>query len=420
MKVPRIAHPGPPEGREDGGMEQGHVLGDLGLLLLAALGGGIIAHLLRQPLIVGYILGGIVVSPFTPGPRVSNPHDFEIFADIGVVLLMFSIGSEFSLEELVRVRKVALYTPGGMLLIILLVLVIGWPLRWPLPQRFVIGASISVCSTMVLLKFLQDRGEVTSLHGRAVVGIALVEDLASVAMLVLLTALTPGNRGSPVAAIQAVLKAVIILGAVFWLGRRIIPGLLDRVTRTGDTELLVLVIMALAVGTAALTAAAGLSIALGAFLAGLLVNESESGHDLLARVLPIRDVFVAVFFASVGLLVQPALLAAQIPTIAILVCLVIVGNFLIWRLIVGIAGYGGKTAGLAALSLTQIGEFSYVLAGTGLREGLISDAVYQAVLATSLVTVTTNALLFRRTPKWLRSWLSPALHRSAKKRPGAV
>lgn len=200
-------------------MEQVHVLGDLGLLLLAALGGGIVAHLLRQPLIVGYILGGIIVSPFTPGPRISNPHGFEIFADIGVVLLMFSIDIEFSIQELVRVRKVALYAPGGMLLIILLALAIGWPLRWSLPQRLVIGASISVCSTMVLLKFLLDRGEVTSLHGRAVVGIALVEDLASVAMLVLLTALTPRNGGPSITPMQALLKAVVILGALFgWPG----------------------------------------------------------------------------------------------------------------------------------------------------------------------------------------------------------
>lgn len=383
-------------------MEQAHVLGDLGLLLVAALGGGIVAHLLRQPLIVGYILGGMVVSPFTPGPRISNPHDFEIFADIGVILLMFSIGSEFSLQELVRVRKVAAYAPGGILLIILLALLIGWPLGWSLAQRLVIGASVSVCSTLVLSKFLQDRGEVASPHGRAVVGIALVEDLASVVMLVLLTTLSPRTTSSSAAPMQALLKVGVILGALFWLARRFIPGLLDRVAGTGDTELLVLVIMALALSTAALTAAAGLSIALGAFLAGLLVNESKSGHDLLAKVLPIRDVFVAVFFASIGLLVQPALLTGQIATIVILVLFVIAGNFLIWRLIVGAAGYRGNTAGLAALSLTQIGEFSYVLAGAGLREGLISDAVYQAVLATSIVTVTANALLFRRTPKWLQ------------------
>ena len=240
--------------------------------------------------------------------------------------MMFSIDIEFSLQELSRVRKVALYAPGGILLIVLMTLLVGWPLGWSLPQRLVIGASISVCSTMVLLKFLQDRGEVNSPHGRAVVGIALVEDLAAVVMLVLLVALTPANRSSSAAPLQALLKAGVILGALFWLARRFIPGRLNRVAGTDDMELLVLVTMALALGTAALTAAAGLSIALGAFLAGLLVNESESAHDILAKVLPIRDVFVAVFFASIGLLVQPALLATQIPTIMILVLLVIVGT----------------------------------------------------------------------------------------------
>lgn len=383
-------------------MEQGQILGDLGLLLLAAVGGGIVAHLLRQPLIVGYILGGIVVSPFTPGPRISNPHAFEIFADIGVVLLMFSIGTEFSLRELVRVRKVALYAPAGILLIIATALLVGWPLGWPVPQRLVIGTSISVCSTMVLLKFLQDRDEVNSPHGRAVVGIALVGDLMVVVMLLLLLTLTPAGKSHPAVLLRALLKAGLILGPLFWLARRVIPGLLARVAGTRDMELLVLVTMALALGTAALTRAAGLSLALGAFLAGLLVNESEFGHDILAKVLPMRDVFVAVFFASIGLLVQPALLAAQVPTIAILVLLVVVGNFLIWLLLLRVAGYNRETAGLAALGLTQIGEFSYVLSGTGLQEGLITGPVYQAILVTSLVTITVNALLFRRPPRWLQ------------------
>ncbi len=183
-------------------------------------------------------------------------------------------------------------------------------------------------------------------------------------------------------------------------------------------ELLVLVMMALAIGTAVFTAAAGLSIALGAFLAGLLVNESESCHDILTRILPIRDIFVAIFFASIGLLVQPASLASQIPMILVVVLLVIVGNFWIWRGVVRVAGYGAETAGLAALSLTQIGEFSYVLASVGLREGLIGASVQQGILATSLITIVINALLFRRMPNWLkrilvRSWCeeAPASHR---------
>jgi monovalent cation:H+ antiporter-2, CPA2 family len=388
-------------------MGQTQLLGDLGLLLLAALGGGTVAYLLRQPLIVGYILGGILVSPFTPGPQVSNPQAFTTFADIGVVLLMFSIGAEFSLEGLLRVRKVAIFgAPAGISLIILMVFLVGWLLGWPVPQRLVIGSTLSVCSTMVLLKFLQDRGEVNSTHGRILVGISLVGDLAVVAMIVLMPTLNPTAANHAGLLIRALLKGILILGPFFFIARQVVPRLLGRVARAGNTELLVLVMMVLAIGTAVLTAAAGLSIALGAFLAGLLVNESESSHEILVRILAIRDIFVAVFFASIGLLIQPQFLASQIPTILILVLLVVVGNFWIWHGIVRAAGYKAETVGLAALGLTQIGEFSYVLAGVGLKEGLIGAPVEQGVLATSLVTIVVNALLFRRTPNWLKRILA--------------
>jgi len=384
-------------------MEQPHLLPDLGLLLVAALGGGTIAHLPCQPLIVGYILGGILVSPFTPGVRVSNPQAFETFADIGVVLLMFSIGVEFSVQELFRVRNVAVFgAPAGIIFIIVMTFLVGWLLGWPVPQRLVIGATLSVCSTMVLLKFLQDRGEVNSPHGRVVVGIALVGDLAVVAMIVLLPALNPTVTSQPALLLRALLKGALILGPFFLLARRVVPGVLVRVAGTGNMELLVLVMMALAIGTAALTAAAGLSIALGAFLAGLLVNESESSHEILTRILPMRDIFVAIFFASIGLLVQPVSLTSQIPTILVMAALVIVGNFWIWYGVVRAAGYGAETAGFAALGLTQIGEFSYVLAAAGLREGLIGAPVQQGILATSLLTIVVNALLFRRMPNWLK------------------
>jgi K+:H+ antiporter len=388
-------------------MEQTHLLADLGLLLLAAVGGGIVAHLLRQPLVVGYILGGILVSPFTPGPRVSNPQAFETFADIGVVLLMFSVGAEFSLQELMRVRKAAVFgAPAGIVLIILMTFLVGWLLGWPLPQRLVTGAAISVCSTMVLLKFLQDRGEEDSTHGRVVVAISLVEDLAVVVMIVLLPALSPGATNQAGLLLQALLKGALILGPFFLLARRVVPRVLARVAAASNTELLLLVTVVLAIGTAVLTAAAGLSIALGAFLAGLLVNESESCRDILARILSIRDIFVAIFFASIGLLVQPAFWATQVPTIAVLVLLVVVGNFWVWHGVVRVAGYGRETAGLAALSLTQIGEFSYVLAAVGLREGLIGAPVQQGILATSLITIVVNAVTFRRVPNWLKRILT--------------
>ena len=387
-------------------MEPPHLLADLGLLLVAAVGGGSLAHLLRQPLIVGYILGGILVSPFTPGPQVADPRAFEVFAEIGVVLLMFSIGVEFSVRELMAVRRVAAWgAPAGIALIILLVLAVGWPLGWPVPQRLAIGAALSVCSTMVLLKFLQDRGDATSPHGRVVLGIALVGDLAVVAMIVLLPAVAAAGGAQIRALARAFATGTVVLGPLYWLARRAVPTLLNRVARTGNTELFVLVTIALAIGTAVLTAAAGLSVALGAFLAGLLVNESEFAHDVLARVGPLRDVFVAIFFASIGLLVQPARVWSQGPTILVLVLLVVAGNFWIWFAVIRAAGYAGRTAALAALGLTQIGEFSYVLAGVGLREGLITPSVQQAVLATSLVTIVINAVLFRRTPGWLRRLL---------------
>ena len=383
-------------------MDHGRLLPDLGLLLLAALGGGTVAYLVRQPLIIGYILGGLLVSPFTPGPQLSNPQAFETFADIGVVLLMFSIGAEFSLQELLRVRKAAMFgAPAGIILIILMTFLAGWLLGWPVSQRLVIGASISVCSTMVLLKFLRDRGEVHSPHGRLLVGVSLVGDLAVVAMVVLMPTLKPTAANQAGVLLQAFLKAAVILGPFFLLARKVVPQMLGRVAKTGNPELLVLVMMVLAIGTAVLTAAAGLSIALGAFLAGLLVNESEACHEILTRILAIRDIFVALFFASIGLLIQPRSLASQVPTILILMFLVVVGNFWIWRGVLGAAGYAAGTVGLTALGLTQIGEFSYVLVETGLREGLIGAPVQQGVLATSVISIVVNALLFRRTPDWL-------------------
>ena len=191
-------------------------------------------------------------------------------------------------------------------------------------------------------------------------------------MLLLLLTLTPTGTSRPAVLLQACSRRDSSSAHCFgWRGASF-QGCWPVWAGTRDMELLVLVTMALALGTAALTRAAGLSIALGAFLAGLLVNESEFAHNILAKVLPMRDVFVAVFFASIGLLVQPALLATQVPMIAILVLLVVVGNFLIWLLLLRAAGYGRETAGLAALSLTHIGEFSYVLSGAGLREGLIT------------------------------------------------
>ena len=202
-------------------MPETRFLTDLGLLFLAALGGGLLAQAVHQPLIVGYILAGVLVGPFTPGPTLSDPHTFQLFADVGVVLLMFTIGVEFSVEELLRVRKVALLgAPAGIALVALLTIPVGKLLGWTLVQSLVAGAAVSVASTMVLLKFLLERGELATLYGRVVVGITLAEDLAVVAMTVLIPALASPGGDRAAALGQALLEAVVLLGPLLWLARR--------------------------------------------------------------------------------------------------------------------------------------------------------------------------------------------------------
>src|SRR5439155_339369 len=250
--------------------------------------GGGLAWLARQPLILGYVAGGLLVSPWTPGPSVSDVHTFELFAEIGVVLLMFSIGIEFSLKDLMRVKWVALGGgPLGILLSTGLGLGVGVFLGWGALQGAVVGMVVSVASTMVLARLLIDRGELHSQHGRVMIGITLVEDLAVVALIVLIPMLGALHAERLLAMGAALLTAAAILVPFFYLASRIVPPFLGRVARTRNDELFLLVALAIALGAAALTQAAGLSFALGAFLAGLLINQSDYAHETLARLLTI-------------------------------------------------------------------------------------------------------------------------------------
>jgi CPA2 family monovalent cation:H+ antiporter-2 len=207
---------------------------------------------------------------------------------------------------------------------------------------------------MVILKFLLERNELNSPHGRVIVGITLVEDLAVVAMTILLPALGSASGSRLPLFLRGLAEAVLILGPLLWVAHRLMPKVLSRVARMGNIELFLLVTVAIAIGTAALTAYLGLSLALGAFLAGLVISESEFAHEAMARILPIRDVFVAMFFVSIGMLVKPASLVAEFPTVLILIVIVTIGKFVIWSGIVRFAGYESGTAILAGLGLTQI------------------------------------------------------------------
>src|SRR5438034_11782991 len=246
---------------------------DLAYVFVAAVLGGGLAWLARQPLILGYVAGGLLVSPLTPGPSISDVHTFELFAEIGVVLLMFSLGIEFSLKDLMRVKWVAvLGGPLGIGLSIALGLATAAALGWSLLEGAIVGMVVSVASTMVLARLLLDRGELHSRHGRVMIGITLVEDLAVVVLIVLIPTLGALNAGRLLAVGRALASAAVILVPFFYLAAKVVPRLLERVARTRNDELFLLVTLALGLGTAALTQAVGLSLALGAFLAGLMIS----------------------------------------------------------------------------------------------------------------------------------------------------
>ena len=375
---------------------------DLAYVFAAAVLGGALAWALRQPLILGYVLGGILIGPFTPGPAVSHVHTFELFAEIGVVLLMFSIGIEFSLHDLLRVKWVALLgAPLGMLLSILAAVGLGTVVGWPLVQSLSIGAVVCVASTMVIARLLMDRGELQSRHGRIMIGIALVEDLGVVLLTVLLPALGGLERGGMLAIGMALARAAIILVPFVLLAAKVVPSIMGRVARTGNEELFLMVALAIGLGTAALTQAVGLSLALGAFLAGLVISNSDYAHEALARLLPLRDVFVALFFVTVGALIDPAAVVANLPLLGAIVGLVLVSNFVIWTLVVLLFRYPLSTALMVGVGLTQIGEFSFVLVQVARMAGHVGDDVYNATLAASLLTILVNAPLVRYVPRWL-------------------
>lgn len=377
---------------------------DLAFVLLAALGGGFVAHLLRLPLFLGYIVGGALIGPFTPGPQVAEPRAIEQLAEIGVVLLMFTVGLEFSLKELLRVRTVALGGGlVGMLAMIVLFLPLGNFFGLSLVQTLFMAAAISVSSTMVIAKLLMEREELNSEHGRLMIGTLLVEDLAVVVLLILLPALHQLQQVDVLGVALALLKGLAILTPVVLLATRVVPSLLDRIARTRNFELFILVTLVLGLGTAVATAQLGLSPAMGAFLAGLIIGESDFVHETLARILPLRDLFVALFFVSLGMLIDPALILANLPFHALLVVLVIAAKGLIRGLIVYLFRYPLRVAFLVSLGFTQIGEFSFVLARLGADIGAISPANYNVLLATALLSIFASTFLFRMAHPWWRS-----------------
>lgn len=376
---------------------------DLALVFVAAVFGAVLARLAHQPLILGYVAAGVALSPLTPGPAVSDIHTFELFAEIGVVLLMFSIGIEFSLRDLLRVKWIAIVGgPLGILLSVALGVAVGALEGWTVIQGVVVGMVVSVASTMVLARLLVDRGELHSRHGRIMIGITLVEDLAVVVLIVLVPRLGALDTERVISIATALGLGIAILVPFFYLAARVAPPVLTYVVRMRNQEVFLLVALAIALGTAAVTQEVGLSLALGAFLAGLLISGSDYAHETLARLLPIRDVFVALFFVTIGALLNPWAVLDNPGLLGVIVALVVVGKLVIWTAVVMLFAQPLWTAVLVGVGLTQIGEFSFILIQVARSAGHVGADVYNAVLAASLLTILGNAFLVRTVPGWIK------------------
>jgi len=383
---------------------------DLVIIVVIGLFGGLIAQRLRQPLVVGYILAGVVVGPHTGGITVTKVHDIELLAEIGVALLLFAIGLEFSLKALKPVRAVALIgTPLQVALTIAFGFAIGRFMGWDWVSSVWLGALISLSSTMVVLKSLMSQGWMGTLSSRVMIGILIVQDLAVVPLMIILPQLKSASLGLPLLGMAA-LKAGVFLAAMVLVGTRLLPRFMAYVARWGSRELFLLATTAIGLGIGYATYLVGLSIAFGAFVAGLVLSESDYGHQALSDIVPVRDLFGLLFFVSVGMLVDPRFLLANLGTVILLVAIVSVGKGCIFALLARASGYGNVVPLAVGLGLFQVGEFSFVLARVGVSTGSISPEVFSLVLTTAVVTMALTPLVSGQTARLYalrRRWFRP-------------
>ena len=363
------------------------VAADIVIIVVAALIGALIAQRIRQPLILGYILAGIVVGPYTGGVTVGDIHEIELLAEIGVALLLFALGLEFSLSELKSVRNIALFgTPVQILLTIGFGFFLGKYLGLSTGHALWLGALISLSSTMVTLKTLMSRGLVGTLSSRVMIGMLIVQDLAVIPMMIILPQLSNPEAGLPLLAI-AVIKSAIFLVLMFYMGRKVLPWLLAHVAQWNSRELFILCITAIGLGVGYATYLFGLSFAFGAFVAGMVLSESDYGHQALSDIVPLRDIFGLLFFTSVGMLLDPIYLFENWARILSLVIVIAVFKGSIFTVLAMLFRYINIVPMAVGLGLFQVGEFAFVLARLGLETKAIDQSLYSLVLAVSVLSM---------------------------------
>lgn len=380
------------------------IAGDIALILVAAFAGGVIAQRLGMPLILGYILAGVVVGPNTGGPTIGDVHEIELLAEIGVALLLFTIGLNFPLRELLPVKRIAVL---GTIVQMSLTIAFGYGLGqflglgWEEAVWF--GALLSLSSTAVVLKTLTEQGVINTLASRVIVGMLIVQDLAVVPLIIILPELGNVSEGLTELGVSAI-EAALFIGGMALFGTRIFPWLMSRIAGWNSRELFLISVVAIGLGVGYGTYLFGLSFAFGAFVAGMVLSQSDYSYQALADIAPLRDVFAMIFFVSVGLLLDPAFLVDNVLTVALVVLAVMLFKGVIFASVARIFGYGNIAPFAIGFGLFQVGEFSFVLAREGVSSGAVSSQTYSIVLTTAVVTMSLTPFATRLAPLVYGRW----------------
>jgi monovalent cation:H+ antiporter-2, CPA2 family len=376
-------------------MEETALLVNLALAIGVAFLGGFIALRLGQSPMLGFIFGGMLIGPNTPG-FVGDIEAVEALADIGIILLLFAIGIQISMRDLVRAGRIAVL--GGSLQVVLTIgigYLVGLALGWGVVESLFFGAVISNSSSTVLGKVLSDRGQADSTHGQVSLAWSSVQDLSTIALVVILTALAVGEDGILADLITAGALAGIFLILLLPIGSRVLPWFFERVATPENREIFIIAVAAFALGTAYLSTFFGLSLALGAFVAGIVVSESDLWHQILGEVMPLRDIFAALFFVSVGMFVDPGFIIRNLSLVLIVVALIVLVKGLLAFAISVAFRYPLRVAILIGVTLAQSAEFSFLLASLGADLDAISSETFSMMLAGAVISIILTPVLHK-------------------------
>ncbi len=387
-------------------MHEVPLLINITLALIVAFLGGVIARRLGLPTIVGYLLAGIAIGPFTPG-FVGDIDTIQQLAELGVIFLMFGVGLHFSFQDLWNVRDIAI---PGALIQTAFATILGFGLSqlwgWTPLAGLVLGLAISVASTVVLLRGLMDNSLLNTSHGQAAVGWLVMEDILSVLILILMPTLAPSSGAFNWLALAiTLLKSAAFIAIMFFAGTRLLPWLLEKIAHTRSRELFILAILAITLGTAmSASELFGVSLALGAFVAGAIISQSHLSHQVGADLFSFRETFSVLFFVSVGMLVNPTFLWENIGQVISLSVLVVLGKLIIVILMGFFFPRPARTFLVVAIGLSQVGEFSFILGQGGLSLNLLDSNQYSLILAAALISITVNPFMYKLLP-WLEAQL---------------